>query len=56
MQLDAQENDVINNHLSRAQLLLYIRLELVKEIWDRLEKINEGVSTQKETRIDILRA
>ena len=28
----------------------------MKEIWDRLEKINEGVSTQKEARIDILRA
>nr|XP_040253658.1 uncharacterized protein LOC120970920 [Aegilops tauschii subsp. strangulata] len=29
--------------------------ETVKDLWDVLEKINEGVSTQKEARIDTLR-
>ena len=56
VQMDAQAKDVICGHLSRSQFLRYRRLESVKEIWDILEKINEGVSTQKEARMDTLRA
>ena len=30
-------------------------LETAKLIWDRLSKVNEGVSTQRESRVDVLR-
>ena len=30
-------------------------LEIAKLIWDRLSKVNEGVSTQRESRVDVLR-
>jgi len=56
IQLDAQAKDEIGGHLSRAQFLRYRQCESAKELWDILEKINEGVSTQKEARIDTLRA
>ena len=51
--MDAQAKDEIYGHLSQAQ---YRGLETVKEIWDILEKINEGVSTQKQAHVDTLRA
>ena len=54
IQLDAQAKDEIGVHLSRGQFLQYCQCETVKELWDVLEKINEGVSTQKEARIDTL--
>ena len=56
IQMDAQAKDEIGGHLSRAQFLRYRQCETAKELWDVLEKINEGVSTQKEARIDTLRA
>src|SRR3990170_3092207 len=56
IQLDAQAKDEIGDHLSRAQFLRYRRCETAKELWDVLKKINEGVPTQKEARIDTLRA
>ena len=56
IQLDAQAKDEIGGHLSRAQFLRYLQCETAKELWDVLEKISEGVSTQKEARIDTLRA
>src|SRR3990170_1914553 len=56
IQMDAQAKDEIGGHLSRAQFLRYRQCETTKELWDILEKINEGVSTQKEARIDTLRA
>ena len=56
VQMDSQAKDEICGHLSRAQFLRYRGLEIAKEIWDILEKINEGVSTQKEARVDTLRA
>jgi hypothetical protein len=56
IQMDAQAKDEIGGHLSRAQFLRYRQCETAKELWDILEKINEGVSTQKEARIDTLRA
>ena len=30
-------------------------LETAKIIWDRLSKVNEGVSTQRDSRVDVLR-
>ena len=56
IQLDSQAKDEIGGHLSRAQFLRYRQCETAKELWDVLKKINEGVSTQKEARIDTLRA
>ena len=56
IQLDAQAKDEIGGHLSQAQFLRYRKSETVKELWDVLEKINEGVPTQKEARIDTLQA
>jgi len=54
--MDAQAKDEIGGHLSCAQFLRYRQCETAKELWDILEKINEGISTQKEARIDTLRA
>jgi hypothetical protein len=48
IQLDAQTKDEIGGHLNQAQFLLYCQCETAKELWDILEKINEGVSSQKE--------
>ena len=30
-------------------------LETAKMIWDRLSKVNEGVSTQHDSQVDVLR-
>jgi hypothetical protein len=54
VQLNAQAKDEIGGHLSRAQFLCYRQCETSKELCYILEKINEGVSTQKEARIDTL--
>ena len=45
IQLDAQAKDEISGHLNRAQFLCYRQCENAKELWDVLEKINEGVSS-----------
>ena len=45
IQLDARAKDEIGGHLSRAQFLQYCQCETAKDLWDVLEKINEGVST-----------
>jgi hypothetical protein len=50
--LDAQAKDVICNHLSKGKFIRRHTLKTSKEIWDRLEKVNADVSTQKESRID----
>ncbi|EMS49948.1 hypothetical protein TRIUR3_19781 [Triticum urartu] len=56
VQMDAQVKDETCDHLSRAQFLHHRQCETSKELWDILEIINEGVSTQKEAHIDTLRA
>ena len=56
VQMDSHAKDVICGQLSWSQFLRYRRLESTKEIWDILEKINEGVSTKKEPHVDTLRA
>ena len=43
IQMDAQAKDEIGGHLSRAQLIRYRQYETAKDLWDVLEKINEGV-------------
>ena len=47
IRMDAQAKDEIGGHLSRAQFLRYRQCETAKDLWDILEKINDGVSTQK---------
>src|SRR3989337_4350936 len=54
--MDALAKDEIGGHLSHALFLRHRQCETAKELWDILEKINEGVSTQKEARIDTLQA
>ena len=56
IQLDAQAKDEIGGHLSQAQFLRYHQHKTTMELWVVLEKINEGISTQKEAQIDTLRA
>lgn len=56
IQLDVQAKDEIGGHLNRAQFLHYHQCETTKELWNVVEKINEGLSSQKEVRIDTLRA
>ena len=54
-QLDSQAKNIICGHLSKGQYGRVSALEIAKLIWDRLSKVNEGVSTQRESRVDVLR-
>ncbi|XP_073360402.1 uncharacterized protein [Aegilops tauschii subsp. strangulata] len=54
--MDAQAKDEIGGHLSHAQFLRYHQCETAADLWGVIEKINEGVSTQKEAQVDTLRA
>ena len=45
-QLDSQAKNIICGHLSKGQYGRVSALETAKLIWDRLSKVNEGVSTQ----------
>ena len=54
-QLDSQAKNIICGHLSKGQYGRVSALETAKLIWDRLSKVNEGVSTQHDSRIDVLR-
>ena len=53
-QLDSQAKNVICGHLSKGQYGTLSALETAKLIWDRLSKVNEGVSTQRDSRVDVL--
>src|SRR6266511_831258 len=53
-QLDSQAKNIICGHLSKGQYGKVSALETTKLIWDRLSKVNEGVSTQRDSRIDVL--
>ena len=46
-QLDSQAKNIICGHLSKGQFGRVSALETAKLIWDRLSKVNEGVSTQR---------
>ena len=43
--LDSQAKNIICGHLSKGQYGRVSALETTKLIWDRLSKVNEGVST-----------
>ena len=54
-QLDSQAKNIICGHLSKGQYGRVSAFETAKLIWDRLSKVNEGVSTQRDSRVDVLR-
>ena len=53
-QLDSQAKNIICGHLSKGQYGRVSALETAKLIGDRLSKVNEGVSTQRDSRVDVL--
>ena len=53
-QLDSQAKNIICGHLSPGQFGRVSALGSAKLIWERLCKVNEGVSTQRDSRVDIL--
>ena len=44
----------ITNHMTRELYDLVKNIATAKEVWDYLEKVGEGVSTQKDARVDTL--
>ena len=54
-QLDSQAKNIICGHLSPGQFGRVSALGSATLIWERLCKVNEGVSTQRDSRVDILR-
>ena len=54
--LDKQVWVFITNHMVREQYERVKNIETAKELWEYMEKIGEGVSTQKYARIDTLRS
>jgi hypothetical protein len=54
-QLDSQVKNILCGHLNKGQYGRVSALETAKIIWDRLSKVNEGVSTQRDLRVDVLR-
>src|SRR3954470_6527887 len=55
MALDAEVRVFITNHISAEKYLEVRNIASAKGVWDYLEKIAEGASTQKDARIDTLR-
>jgi len=53
-QLDSQAKNIICGHLSKGQYDRVSALETTKLIWDRLSEVNEGVSIQRDSRVDVL--
>ena len=54
-QLDYQAKNIICGHLRKGQYGSVSALETAKLIWDRLSKVSKGVSTQRDSRVDVLR-
>src|SRR5215216_3993053 len=55
IQLDSTAKNIICGHLTEGQYGRVSALETAKLVWDWLSKVNEGVSTQRDSRIDVLR-
>src|SRR3954471_19197630 len=55
MDLDSEVWVFITNHLTPERYHEVKNIPTAKGVWDYLEKIGEGVSTQKDARIDTLR-
>src|SRR3989337_3572003 len=53
-QLDSTAKNIMCGHLTKGQYGRVSALESVKLVWDWLSKVNEGVSTQRDSRIDVL--
>ena len=56
MALDAEVRVFITNHISAEKYLEVRNISSAKCVWDYLEKLGEGASTQKDARIDTLRS
>src|SRR4051812_32249548 len=56
MALDAEVRVFITNHLSAEKYLEVRNFASAKDVWDYLEKLGEGASSQKDARIDTLRS
>ena len=54
-QLDSQAKNIICDHLSKGQYGRVRALGSAKLIWERMSKVNEGVSTLRDSRVDVLR-
>ena len=54
-QLDSQAKNIICGHLSKGQYARVSALETSKLIWSMLSKVNKGVSTQRDSRVGVLR-
>src|SRR3954463_7141030 len=55
-QHDAKARSIIGAHLNKAQFNRISGLDSAKKMWMRLSKVNEGVSSQRDSRIDSLRS
>src|SRR3954466_55210 len=55
-QLDAKDRIIIGAHINNAQFNHISGLDFAKKMWMRLSKVNEGVSAQRDSRIDTLRS
>src|SRR3954470_21446215 len=56
MALDSEVRVFITNHLTPKKYHEVKNIPSAKGVWDYLEKIGEGVSTQKDARIDTLQS
>ena len=54
MALDSEVRAFITHHISAEKYLEVRNIASAKGIWDYLEKIGEGASTQKDAHIDTL--
>src|SRR3954470_22764420 len=54
MDLDSEVRVFITNNISAEKYLEVRNIASAKGVWDYLEKIGEGASTQKDARIDTL--
>src|SRR3954464_15134607 len=55
IQLDSTAKNIICGHLTRGQYGRVSALDTAKLVWDWLSKVNEGVSTQRDSTISVLR-
>ena len=54
-QLDSTTKNIVCGHLTKGQYGHVSAVETVKLVWDWLSKVNEGISTQRDSRIEVLR-
>ena len=54
-QLDSTAKNIICGHLTKGQYGRVSALKTSKLVWDWLSKVNEGISTQRDQRISVLR-